>query len=240
MRTQNPRTTRSPGSELLPVVIVLTSWVIGLFVAGAALSTVLTTDRFGVLRFVVAAALLLLTVVIAECVLHRLIRPLHYPMPTALSGIRPVPSVIGPVPSGTRDGARRAAAFPATAEEALPELSDAAVKDAESRAAIDSFIIDRSRYLEAAGWRGYPAGDATLLICPGTVLHFHSAGDHLYASFTLYTSDSSTPVPIKRVSEIWEHLSRNGQNTDSFPIGKSAAAEEVSPRPAPAPLDPAL
>lgn len=213
----DPRAHHRLSTELLAGASVITSLVVGLVAARAALSTVVTTERFGSLRVIVAVALFLLTAMIAERILFLLLHPLHRPLrtvrPTSGTGI-------------TRD-------LPLTTEAALTEISEAAVEDAAVRAALDSCIIDRSKYLDTADrWRGYPAGDATLYLAPGTVLHCHRDGNSPYPSYTLYSSTSSTPVAINNISAIQAHLSRQVENTaqdpDGVPAGQPSTGEKAS------------
>ncbi|WP_086669880.1 hypothetical protein [Streptomyces albovinaceus] len=205
-------------TELLAVANVVISLVVGLVATRAGLGTVITTERFGSLRLIVAFALFLLTAMIAERVLFLLLRPLHRPLEMA----RPA------------SGAGTARALPSTTEAALTAVSEAAAKDAAFRAALDSCIIDDSKYLDTADrWRGYPAGDATLYLAPGTVLHCHRDGNSSFLSYTLHSSASSTPVAISNISAIWAHLSRQVENpaqgVDDVPADQPPSSEKAYP-----------
>ncbi|MEU6631760.1 hypothetical protein ABZ905_26285 [Streptomyces parvus] len=207
-------------TELLAVASVVTSLVVGLVAAKTALSTVITAERFGSLRVIVAVALFLLTAMITERILFLLLHPLHRPLQT----VRPHGGT-----GTTRD-------LPPTTQAALTEISEAVVKDAAFRAALDSCIIDHSKYLDTADrWRGYPAGDATLYLAPGTVLHCHRGGSSSFPSYTLYSSTSSTPVAINNISAIQAHLSRQAENTaqgaHDVPASQPPTGEEASTPP---------
>ncbi|MEU8673030.1 hypothetical protein AB0C71_39785 [Streptomyces anulatus] len=203
-----------------------TSLVIGVAAANAALNTVITPGRFGDTRLIAAGALFLLVVLLAARILRQLLRPLTRPLPTADFTSRPASA--SPWATSASPGGGTQATPPATVEEALAQIADAAIRNAELGAAAESCFIDRGRYLDDAGrWRGYPEGDATLCIAPGAVLHYRHNPDRIQlADFALYTSASATPVAITSISDIHRSLrdltaapspggaERSGENRD--------------------------
>ncbi|WP_037904994.1 hypothetical protein [Actinacidiphila yeochonensis] len=112
-------------------------------------------------------------------------------------------------PAGSRySTAPELADAPATAHEGLTRLREAACADSASRAASDSYRIDRGQVLltEAGRWQGYPDGTASFQLAPGAYLRYwrdsKSDGTTPGVVFTFVTGEADKPVHVTDVQQL--------------------------------------